>query len=952
MTSMPADLTASYREVLAAVISARPSTVLPPACRQVLDMAGPADMDVLRAVWKDLTGNLRGLVEDAGYDADLLPAPPRPDRTLTIDASGTITLVIPDPDSTSIAACRDVPGAAWQAAAGVWAFPEHPAIVPGLRVLVRSHRVVPDAAAVARLRELAARTDEQSLAVATVTIRDGRVRVIPAVTVPALADRVKRVPSIKWDGTAFSGPMSRLREVLAAVDGFPVVVEDSVRAELQSQDAPLVFDGSWDGLRAVPVTDLKCVDGKRAERFAEFGLTSVFDLLMMTPRRYLDRASLTPIRRLQAGTEVGLLATVTSVTVDPRKRLVKIVVSDGTGTLPVTYFNAVWQGKRFRVGDEVAIWGKVDAWTSSSGRSSLQLTNPIMDPVGDATLPVIPVYPQSAKTRITTWEIHQAAAEALRRLPALQDPLPAGTRERRGLIARRDALHAVHLPNSVGHATQGRTRLAFDELFRMQAALLARKAGESAELGVAHARSGPVTAEYLASLPYPLTGAQQRAWARISDNLAADHPMHVLLQGDVGAGKTTMALLALLRAVESGSQAALMAPTEILASQLHAELVERTTGVLVQGADGPREFRVAFISNKLRGKNRERVLADLAAGLIDVAVGTHALLVDDVQFARLTVVVVDEQHRFGVEQRAALRAKGPIGADGVPVRPDMLVMTATPIPRTASMTVFGDLDVAVLDELPPGRTPIVTRWIDAEPDLEHPSADPWQAMREQVAAGRQGYVVCPLVEESDKLQVASAVETFEQLRVGALAGLRLGLVHGQQPADERAETMAAFRAGDIDVLVATTVIEVGVNVPNATMIVIVDAGRFGIAQLHQLRGRVGRGKHASSCVLVGRVPGSDGRARMEALVESTDGFYLSEVDLALRGHGQLFGTAQSGQSDLRVADLDADRDLLDAAREEALALLAADPELARHPGVAAEIRAVLGSDAVDWLRKS
>lgn len=952
-----ASASALYVEVLAAVRVNRPAIRFSEPAQQALEsLPGTWDENLVRAVHKELTHNLRGLVEDAGYDPDLLPAPPAEPRTMTLSAEGSIEVRIPNPSDADTAAVRAIPGASWNGTERYWTVPALAIALEGLRTLVRTHKVLPDDAAIAVLRDVAAKlaADPSSASLGTVDLSaKGRVEVRLTVSYPPLADQIKRVPSMKWDPTvnAYTAPASRLRDTVSAVKGYALVYTDAVNAALDDLNAPFVYDGTLDGLRGVPLTDLHCVDEKKQERFSDFGIRSVFDLLLLTPRRYLDRANLTPIRSLAPGEEVGVLAVVANISTDPKRRLVRITVTDHSGKINVTYFNAIWQAKRFRVGDEVAIWGKVDAW-QGSGRPVLSFTNPIMDPVGDETLAVIPVYPQSAKSRVTTWEIHQAAAEALRRLGTLTDPLPEDLMTGLSLMTRQEALKAIHLPSSLTEADAARARLAFDELFRMQTALLLTKQAEESETGVGLEPTGALTKALFDGLPYPLTGAQSRVLKEVEANLRASHPMHRLLQGDVGAGKTTVALAALLMAVESGFQGALMAPTEILASQLFKEMTERSEGLLA--ADGT-PVRVEFFSNKLRGKNRDKALADLASGEINIAVGTHALLVDDVRFDNLGLVVVDEQHRFGVEQRAALRAKGPVRLiDGkeVNVRPDMLVMTATPIPRTASMTVFGDLDVSVLDELPPGRTPIATRWIDAEPDLSHGSSEPWPLIREQVAAGRQAYVVCPLVEESEKMQVASAVETFESLQGGALAGLKVGLVHGQQNADERSETMRAFRAGELDVLVATTVIEVGVNVPNATVMVILDAVRFGIAQLHQLRGRVGRGSHASYCVLVGRGKSTDSRSRMEALVESTDGFYLSEVDLALRGHGQIFGTAQSGESDLRVADLDRDKDLLVTAREHARELVATDPGLRRRPALRAEIISVLGDGAHEWLGKS
>jgi ATP-dependent DNA helicase RecG len=956
--------------VLREIQANRPQLVLPDtsaAAIQSLDWS----VDTWRAVHYDLTHSLRGLVEDLGYDVDLLPAPPALQRTMTLavspDGADCIVLVVPDPDAEVTTAVKAVPGVAWDGEARQYTVPVAGPVIESLRGLIRGHRFTVDTVTASRLKQVAEQVaaHPELASLATVGVSGKKVVIRFAVTNPALADTFKRVPSLKWDAeeNAFTAPSTRLREVLAVARKFPIFVEESARSAADAADAPLTYDGTLEGLRSVPLTDLRCVDAKKAERFSEFGLDNVLDLLMLIPRRYLDRANLTLIRSLRGGEEVGLLAVVASINVDPRRRMVKITVSDGTGKINVTYFNAIWQAKRFRVGDEVAIYGKIETW-NGGGRTMLSLTNPIMDPVGDETLPVIPVYPQSAKSRVTTWEIQSAVAETLRRLGDLVDPFTeqmrtdilsavpdlAGEQDR--LLSRVEALKSIHVPTSLGEADAARTRLAFDELFRMQAALLLVKASEEDEVGVSHQPTGVLTAALHAQLPFPLTGAQQRAIAEIDVNLRAPHPMHRLLQGDVGSGKSLVALTTLLSGVESGYQGALMAPTEILASQLFAELRDRSAGLSLP--DGT-PLRVEFFSNKLRGKARTAAVADLASGAIHIAVGTHALLVGDVEFENLGVVVVDEQHRFGVEQRATLRAKGPVRVvDGkdVHIRPDMLVMTATPIPRTAAMTVFGDLDVSVLDELPPGRTPIATSWIDAEPDLEHAGAAPWDEVRAQVAQGRQAYVVCPLVEESEKMQAASATETFSLLQAGALSGLRLGLVHGQQNSEERAATMAAFRDGQLDVLVATTVIEVGVNVPNATVIAILDANRFGIAQLHQLRGRVGRGQHASSCVLVGRCVSGDARARMEALVSSTDGFYLSEVDLALRGHGQVFGAAQSGQSDLRVADLDTDRELLFAARQQATRLLAVDPKMASVPALRSEIATLLGRSAQDWLLKS
>jgi ATP-dependent DNA helicase RecG len=450
------------------------------------------------------------------------------------------------------------------------------------------------------------------------------------------------------------------------------------------------------------------------------------------------------------------------------------------------------------------------------------------------------------------------------------------------------------------------------------------------------------------ALPYELTGAQRRVIAEIEHDLAGAHPMHRLLQGDVGAGKTLVAVSAMLTSVQGGHQAALMAPTEVLAEQ-HATGIRRLlSDVTVPDPGnlfGDRPLRVELLTNRITGGDRRDVLSGLADGGVDIAIGTHALIQEGVSFSSLGVVVVDEQHRFGVEQRAALRDKAGGGAV-----PDVLVMTATPIPRTAAMTVYGDLDVSVLDELPPGRTPITTHWSNGPLD----EATVWADVRSEVGDGRQAYVVCPLIGESEKLELASAEETFEELSGGELYGLRLALLHGRMPSAEKEAVMDRFRAGQLDVLVATTVIEVGVDVPNATVMVILDADRFGIAQLHQLRGRVGRGVHASRCWLV-TTPDPDsegGNPRIEALVATTDGFELAEVDLDLRGEGTIMNTAQKGRSDLRLASLRRDRELVVQAREAAFAIVDADPLLSDNQMLADELKLLFSSDDEAFLFKS
>jgi ATP-dependent DNA helicase RecG len=594
-------------------------------------------------------------------------------------------------------------------------------------------------------------------------------------------------------------------------------------------------------LAAIDVGRLKGVGDKKRASLAALGVDSLLDLLTYYPRRWVDRSNEARIADLVPGEEALVLVTVRRVTkrvTRNRRTMVTVNVGDGSGRMDVVFFNQPWRERQLREGLQIALFGKSDVY-----RGGLQMSNPVVDLIGDRTGRIVPIYPQSEKAQVNTWEVAAWVEEALRRCRerGIADPVPSDVLRRLGMMARFEALSNIHLPDSIRDKEQARRRLAFDELLRVQMVLVLRKrAMERDQLGIAHDLSGDLVERFHDALPYPLTGAQQRAIAEIERDLAAPHPMHRLLQGDVGSGKTVVAVDTMMVAVQGGHQAALMAPTEVLAEQHATGVRALLEGVSVPDPGnlfGDRPLRVELLTNRVTGSERKEVLAGLADGGVDIVIGTHALIQEAVDFSSLGVVVVDEQHRFGVEQRAALRAKTVGGAV-----PDMLVMTATPIPRTAAMTVYGDLDVSVLDELPPGRTPIVTKWAEG-PLLE---AEVWADVRAQVADGRQAYVVCPLIGESEKVEVASAEQTFDRLAADELAGLRLGLLHGRLTPGEKESTMDSFRSGDLDVLVATTVIEVGVDVPNATVMVILDADRFGIAQLHQLRGRVGRGAHAST----------------------------------------------------------------------------------------------------------
>ena len=712
-------------------------------------------------------------------------------------------------------------------------------------------------------------------------------------------------------------------------------------------------------LARTPVTELRGVGEERSKALAKVGVTTVLDVLTMYPRRYLDRTKEARIRDLRSGDEAMVIVTVRSIRKQPtrnRRPMVVAQVADGSGSLKVTFFGQPWRERQLPPGTEAVLFGKVEDF-----RGQRQMTNPVVDLIGDKTGMIVPIYPQSEKAGVMTGDIARLMGEVLDRAGEFADPVPAPVLRDLKLIERSKAFHDVHLPETMVDAQQARRRLVFDELLRVQLRLVQRKRElEATAKGIRHTIDGDLVARYHDQLPFPLTGAQARTIAEIDQDPAGPHPRHRLLQGDVGAGKTVVAVSALLVAVQGGHQGALMAPTEVLAEQHALGVRAQLAGLTVSSEGGDdlfasagmaRELRIELLTNRTTGAERKRILAGLSSGAVDLVIGTHALIQEGIEFRSLGVVVIDEQHRFGVEQRAALRAKN--AGDEVP---DVLVMTATPIPRTAAMTVYGDLDVSVLDELPPGRTPIATIWVPVEPlSGEAGDAEVWGAVRAEVGAGRQAYVVCPLIDESDKLEVASAEDTYAVLTGpdGELAGLRVGLLHGRMPSADKEATMGAFRAGDLDVLVATTVIEVGVDVPNATAMVILDADRFGIAQLHQLRGRVGRGAAASTCFLVGTATTSDGEERLQAMVRTTDGFELAEVDLDIRGEGTIMGERQKGMNDLKLASLRRDRAVVVQAREVAFDLVGDDPSLADHPLLAEELAVLLpDEDATEFLLKS
>jgi len=728
---------------------------------------------------------------------------------------------------------------------------------------------------------------------------------------------------------------------------------------------PGVGGGSGRRLRqlaAIDVDVLRGVGPARRRALGALGIDTILDLLTHYPHRYLDQTRQVRIADLAVDEAAWVVAEVTACRVvgvaagraGPRAGRgggrVEVTVADGSGTLRVTFFNQRFRAKQLPVGTRALFYGRLQMF-----RGQRQFANPDVDLLGDRAGRIVPLYPASDRAGIASWQIAGLVEEALERAGSFADPIPPSWRQRLGLVDRTAAFGAIHRPEDLAQIPPARRRLAFDELLRLQLdGLRRRRQVEEMATGIRHqvdvepGRSD-LLGRFVDGLPFPLTGAQRRAIERIRCDMAGPRPMHRLLQGDVGSGKTVVAAAALVVAVQGGHQGALLAPTEVVAEQHHLGLREMLGSLTVDdpaALGGQRPVRVALLTGRVPAAARRRLLADLAAGQVDIAVGTHALLSEDVHFATLGVVVVDEQHRFGVEQRAVLRTRTEASGGATP---DLLVMTATPIPRTAAMAVLGDLDVTELDELPAGRAPISTVWARTAAEGE----EAWARVRHEVEAGHRAYVICPLVEASDRVEVAAATDEYQRLAAGPLAGVPVGLLHGQMPAAAKEEAMAGFRSGTVPVLVATTVVEVGVDVPEATVVVIEDAGRFGIAQLHQLRGRVGRSTLPSWCYLLDGGAGPDVDRRLQALVDSTDGFVLAEVDLELRGEGTLFGTRQRGRSDLKLATLRRrDRHLVRQARELAVDLLAGDDDLACHRLLADELDLFLGAPEAAFLAKS
>ncbi|MEV0470609.1 ATP-dependent DNA helicase RecG [Streptomyces prunicolor] len=709
------------------------------------------------------------------------------------------------------------------------------------------------------------------------------------------------------------------------------------------------------------------------------GLHTVGDLLHHYPRRYEERGQLTHLAELPMDEHVTVVAQVADARLHtfasskaPRGKgqRLEVTITDGSGRLQLVFFGSGVHKphKELLPGTRAMFAGKVSVFNRR-----LQLAHPAYELLkGDTEETVetwagtlIPIYPATAK--LESWKIGKALQTALPSAEEAVDPLPDSLREGRGLVSLPEALLKIHRPHTKADIAAARDRLKWDEAFVLQVALARRRHADAQLPAVARKPSpdGLLTA-FDDRLPFTLTEGQVKVSKEIFDDLATEHPMHRLLQGEVGSGKTMVALRAMLAVVDAGGQAAMLAPTEVLAQQHHRSITEMmgelAEGGMLGGAE--RATKVTLLTGSMGTAGRRQALLDLVTGEAGIVIGTHALIEDKVQFHDLGLVVVDEQHRFGVEQRDALRGKG-----NQP--PHLLVMTATPIPRTVAMTVFGDLETSVLDQLPAGRSPIASHVVPAA-DKPHFLARAWERVREEVSNGHQAYVVCPRIgdedddpkkagkakkkspeDEAEKRPPLAVLDIAAQLAKGPLQGLKIEVLHGRMHPDDKDAVMRRFAAGDTDVLVATTVIEVGVNVPNATAMVIMDADRFGVSQLHQLRGRVGRGSAAGLCLLVSEMPeASPARQRLNAVASTLDGFELSRIDLEQRREGDVLGQAQSGaRTSLRVLSVIEDEEVIAEAREEATAVVAADPELERLPGLRTALDALLDAEREQYLEK-
>lgn len=662
-----------------------------------------------------------------------------------------------------------------------------------------------------------------------------------------------------------------------------------------------------------PVTKLHGISTTYAKRLGRLGVNTIRDLLYLIPRRHDDFSKLKTINQLEYGEEVTIVGTVWETENRETRKGMTIttsIISDGTATIRATWFNQPYLIRRLKPGRQIVISGSVDEYLGH-----LTFQSPVWEPLEEELIHtgrLVPVYPLT-KGISARW-LRRLMKMAVDRWPKeVCDHLPPPLREEADLIDLETAISQIHFPDSWEILEQARRRLSFDEFLLIQLGVLRQRQNWQEQPGRAMAVDEGLLRSFIDSLPFDLTEAQRRALQEITEDMQRPRPMSRLLQGDVGSGKTVVAAAAMLVAVASGFQAVMMAPTEILAEQHYKTVAELIANFESQIADRKLQIAVCLLTGSLSKKEKDEIHRQIAAGEVDVVVGTHALIQEGVEFKALGLAVIDEQHRFGVRQRATLRQKG--------YNPHVLVMSATPIPRTLALTVYGDLDISIIDEMPPGRQEIKTRWL-----MPRERERAYSFLHSQIEKGQQAFIICPLIEESEKIETKAAVAEYERLQKGVFPDLRLGLLHGRMKAKEKEETMGRFYRGELDILVSTPVVEVGIDVPNATVMLVEGGDRFGLAQLHQFRGRVGRGEHQSYCLLLADSPGMKGKERLKIIEGTQDGFLLAEEDLKLRGPGEFFGTRQSGLPDLKVAKL-SDVKILEQARAVAIELFKSDPYL-------------------------
>ena len=660
-----------------------------------------------------------------------------------------------------------------------------------------------------------------------------------------------------------------------------------------------------------PVQYVKGVGPKLAKKFNKLGVETILDLLFFLPRDYEDRTQILPIGKLSPNPLAVVKGEIIAVEPQMNKgrfSVMKVILSDRTGEISAVWFNQPYLQKLFRRGMKLIVTGKIEL---SAFHGTLQLIVREFEIDTGEAQKFVPRYPL---TQGLYWKkvrtIIQGALDSY--LDLVKDVLPKVIIKKHDLIPLKDAIHKMHLPDNLSDVEPARRRLAFEDFFVFQLGMGLNRQKVKVEQGIVFQLDQEKIASFLATLPFKLTAAQDKVWGEISADMQSDRPMSRLLQGDVGSGKTIVATIAALAAIQNGYQVAIMAPTEILASQHFEKVAQFLKG---------QKIKIKLLTGTTQRKKKTEDV-----GSYDLVIGTHALIEEKIKFNKLGFVIIDEQHRFGVLQRNKLRSKG--------VNPDVLFMTATPIPRSLAFTLYGDLDRSVIDEMPPGRTPVKTSYVPAKKRKSS-----YEFMRKEINEGRQIFIVCPLVEESEKLDLKAAMDEAATLQKKVFPELKVGLLHGRLKGDEKAEIMKQFKAKKIHVLVSTTVIEVGIDIPNATVMVVEHAERFGLSQLHQLRGRIGRGADQSYCFLFGTPKTDDAKERIKAMVSSTDGFYIAEVDLKLRGPGDFWGVRQAGLPEFRVGDIVRDEELLREARKAAFALLENDPELieAKHQALKAAI---------------